>query len=86
MLRVFDIELKIVLGCYPCAGEDPFAMDETPHVYFAANQAEYATALVEGPQQQTVRLLCIPDFASTGTIVAVNLKDLCAFPIHFTLY
>jgi DNA polymerase delta subunit 2 len=36
------------LGCYPFKDRDPFVMEETPNVFFAGNQPEYASRLVRG--------------------------------------
>jgi DNA polymerase delta subunit 2 len=36
------------LGAYPFSGEDPFVLDECPHIYFAANQPKYESKLITG--------------------------------------
>ncbi|CAM9672360.1 unnamed protein product, partial [Phaeothamnion confervicola] len=41
------------LGCYPFVDDDPFVVEECPHVFFAGNQPCFATKAVrgaEGPQ------------------------------------
>ena len=45
------------------------------HVYFAGNMPEYESAVVKGEGGQRVRLVCVPRFASTGTVVLVDLDD-----------
>eukprot|EP00741_Cyanophora_paradoxa_P021806 tig00000241_g21049.t1 len=64
------------LGCYPYHDEDPFIISECPDLYFAGNQSEFGTKLVTGPQGQKCRLVTIPTFAQTGSIVLVNLVTL----------
>lgn len=59
------------LASYPYSDEDPFVVQDSPHVYFAGNQRQFDTKLVEG-----VRLVCVPDFATTGQIVLVNTHTL----------
>jgi DNA polymerase delta subunit 2 len=100
------------LGAYPFSGEDPFVLDECPHIYFAANQATYDSKLITGtcpalpsrkeaeeeaaaaaaaetqtccagPKGQVVRLISVPSFTKTSTIVLVNLKTLATHPITF---
>lgn len=41
------------LGAYPFSGEDPFVLDECPHIYFAANQATYDSKLITGIVSRT---------------------------------
>eukprot|EP00045_Choanoeca_perplexa_P003991 m.34786 g.34786 ORF g.34786 m.34786 type:complete len:494 (+) comp12341_c0_seq1:3-1484(+) len=62
---------------------DPFIITETPNVFFAGNQPEFATSTFEVPSGDSVRLVCVPEFASTGTVVLVNLKTLECTPLTF---
>ena len=71
------------LASYPYHDTDPFIIDETPHVLFAGGQPEFGTSRVEGPDGQIVRVIAVPDFASTGTMVLVNLKNLEVHPVQF---
>jgi DNA polymerase delta subunit 2 len=70
-----------ILACFPMANEDPFILETCPHVYFSGNQPRFSTRLVTGPKDQQVRLLTVPSFSETATIVLVDLKDLSCFPI-----
>ncbi|CAH0478164.1 unnamed protein product [Peronospora belbahrii] len=70
-----------ILACFPMANEDPFIFDTCPHVYFSGNQPRFSTRLVKGAQDQQVRLITVPAFCETSTIVLVDLKDLSCFPI-----
>jgi DNA polymerase delta subunit 2 len=72
------------LACYPFKKNDPFILNSCPHVYFAANTAKYSTKLLTVPGQHTVRLVTVPKFSKTATIVLLNLKDLSAQPITFS--
>ncbi|KAF0697335.1 Aste57867_11961 [Aphanomyces stellatus] len=72
-----------ILGCYPMPQDDLFVVDDAPHVFFAGNQAAYATTLVHGPANETVRVVAVPSFAETGVVVLVNLRDLSTMPLTF---
>eukprot|EP01106_Pelomyxa_sp_JSP_P007334 TRINITY_DN2207_c0_g1_i1.p1 TRINITY_DN2207_c0_g1~~TRINITY_DN2207_c0_g1_i1.p1 ORF type:complete len:210 (+),score=45.38 TRINITY_DN2207_c0_g1_i1:478-1107(+) len=71
------------LGCYPFADDDPFILDQSPHVYFAGNQPEFATRTITGACGQRVALVLVPSFSLTGTAVLVNLSTLQVFPFVF---
>ncbi|POM59272.1 hypothetical protein PHPALM_32026 [Phytophthora palmivora] len=70
-----------LLACFPMANEDPFILETCPHVYFSGNQPRFSTRLVKGSKNQQVRLITVPSFSETSTIVIVDLKDLSCFPI-----
>ncbi|EEY66620.1 DNA polymerase alpha/epsilon subunit B, putative [Phytophthora infestans T30-4] len=70
-----------ILACFPMANEDPFILETCPHVYFSGNQPRFSTRLVKGGKDQQVRLITVPSFSETSTIVIVDLKDLSCFPI-----
>jgi DNA polymerase delta subunit 2 len=36
------------LTCYPFADDDPFVLQQTPHILFAANQPQFETRVMEG--------------------------------------
>lgn len=71
------------LTCYPFADDDPFVMQQCPHVMFAANQPQFETRMMEGPNGEKVRLVCVPSFLSSGTLVLVNLRTLQVQPMTF---
>ncbi|KAK2748325.1 hypothetical protein FQN57_000983 [Myotisia sp. PD_48] len=67
------------LWCYPFQDKDPFVLQACPHVFFAGNQPEFKTALVEGNEDDpdtTVRLLAIPRFSTTGQVVLLDTETL----------
>lgn len=73
------------LSTYPFYDADPFIIEECPHVLFAGGQPDFGTALVRGQQGQTVRVISIPNIATSGIMVLVNLRTLAVHPIHFEM-
>ncbi|CAH1795392.1 unnamed protein product [Owenia fusiformis] len=71
------------LGCYPYLDEDPFILEECPHVYFAGNAPSFQQKTIEGPNGQTVLLLTVPRYSQTNTCILVNLRTLTCQPIKF---
>ncbi|MEW5307844.1 MAG: hypothetical protein WDW36_010217 [Sanguina aurantia] len=85
------------LTCYPFNALDPFILKQTPHVMFTGNQPTFMTSLVPAAspsgssqdmeadlsQQPSVRLIAIPSFSKTGTIVLLNLRTLQCHPMTF---
>ncbi|EFJ48321.1 hypothetical protein VOLCADRAFT_81183 [Volvox carteri f. nagariensis] len=79
------------LTCYPFHDKDPFILETTPHVYFVGNQPEFATRLLGGGSAAgaaaaagpVVRLVTVPSFVRTGTIVLINLRTLACHPLRF---
>lgn len=70
------------LYCYPYDDADPFALEETPHLYFAGNQSEFGTRKVQlGENEATV--VSIPEFAETGQLVLVNTATLDVRVVEF---
>ncbi|KAL4239352.1 DNA polymerase delta subunit 2 [Mactra antiquata] len=72
------------LACYPYYDEDPFILQECPHILFAGNQDEFQHKIHKGPNGQRVLVLTVPRFCQTGTIALVNLRTLEAVPMTFT--
>ncbi|XP_059620808.1 DNA polymerase delta subunit 2 [Phlebotomus argentipes] len=60
---------------YPLQGKDPFVIDECPHIYFAGNCPEYKSELVKENGRE-VRLICVPKFSKSKSVVVVNLATL----------
>lgn len=63
------------VASYPFTTDDPFVVENTPHVYFAGNQKSFNTKLREKDGSKT-RIIAVPSFKSTRTCILVNLKDL----------
>ena len=73
------------LACYPFFDRDPFLIRDAPHLLFAGNQPQYGTAMHRyTPNGAVARLVLVPSFATTGTIVLVNLRTLAPHPITFS--
>jgi len=64
------------LSCFPFKMNDPFIINDCPHVYFAGNASKYENKKIKGEQGQIVQLILLPCFAATGQAVLVNLNDL----------
>ena len=63
-------------GCYPFQEEEPFVIEETPHVFFVGNQPYFDTAVIEGSAGQAVRLIAVPAFRKTGEVVILDMETL----------
>jgi DNA polymerase delta subunit 2 len=74
------------LATYPYSDEDPFILDQTPHVFFAGGQASYQSTLLEGPDGQKSRIISVPEFALDPVMVLVNLRTLDVHPIRFDAF
>lgn len=72
------------LGCYPFTEKDPFFIESCPNVYFAGNQDKYETSLLQGPEDQLVRLICIPRFSESGLAVMLNMRDFKCHTLSFS--
>ncbi|KAJ2356815.1 DNA polymerase delta small subunit Cdc1 [Coemansia sp. RSA 2618] len=64
------------LWCYPFTEHDPFVVRQTPHVYFAGNQERFDVATAAGTDGQLTRVVMVPDFSQSHTIVLLNLRTL----------
>jgi DNA polymerase delta subunit 2 len=63
------------LRTFPFSQEDPLIIKELPDVYFAGNQKCYENEFVE-VSGKNIRLLSIPQFCESGTIVLLDTKTL----------
>ncbi|PBP25139.1 DNA polymerase alpha/epsilon subunit B [Diplocarpon rosae] len=64
------------LWSYPFQDDDPFVMNDCPHLFFIGSQPKFDTAEIEGPDGQRVRLIAVPKFADTGELVLVDAESL----------
>jgi DNA polymerase delta subunit 2 len=62
------------LACYPFYGNDPFILNELPHVYFCGNQAEFKHDKFETNNGKQVHLLSLPKFSSSFSCVIFNMR------------
>ncbi|TFK72543.1 hypothetical protein BDN72DRAFT_315682 [Pluteus cervinus] len=84
------------LWCHPYFTADPFIMSFPPDIYIVGGQKQFGTRLVETPgdssgesdmEQQTrrCRIILVPEFSTTGTLVLLNLRSMDVQTIHFGL-
>ncbi|KAK9368163.1 DNA polymerase alpha/epsilon subunit B-domain-containing protein [Lipomyces kononenkoae] len=73
------------LWTYPFRDNDPFILNETPHLFFAGNQPEFKTKIVDGDNGQRVRLVTLPKFSETGQVVLVDVATLACEVVSFGL-
>ncbi|KAI9101041.1 DNA polymerase alpha/epsilon subunit B-domain-containing protein [Phlyctochytrium arcticum] len=64
------------LWCHPYKDNDPFVIKQRPHLYFIGNQPSYETSLMTDPQTGTTRVILIPSFSQTKSVVLVNTRTL----------
>lgn len=51
-------------------------LKDCPHVYFAGNQPEFGTRVIEGPEGQATRLISVPSFADKKELVVLDTETL----------
>lgn len=68
------------LCSYPFVDNDPFVVQHAAHVCFAGNQPFYASKMALG-----TRLLTVPDFASTGQLVLLDMESLETEVVAFSV-
>lgn len=74
------------LWCYPFQATDPFLLRAAPDVYVVGNQPAFATATLPVPHAHgthTVRIILVPEFASTQQVVVLDAETLEARPVSF---
>ena len=82
------------LWCHPYFTEDPFLISETPDIYIVGGQKAFGTKLLldnskeakeKGSLRARCRIVMIPSFARTGTLVLVNLRSLDVKRVNFAV-
>jgi len=71
------------LVCFPYREKDPFILDELPHVFFAGNQSHFGQSTFVSEGGHEVKLLSVPNFSRTSSLVVLNLKTLEAEEVFF---
>jgi len=81
------------LWCYPYFTEDPFSLGHTPDIYAVGCQPEFATRIVNSQDSDDVggeeegerrcRVVLIPTFKDSGTLVLVNMRSLDVRTVEF---
>ena len=91
-MDALDLTLKVrhlfptspdTLRSYPFVNEDPFVLTELPNIYFAGNQPEYSTKKVQLADDMVCRLICVPSFRRSKSIVLVDLQNLQSYEYKF---
>ncbi|KAK0228301.1 DNA polymerase alpha/epsilon subunit B-domain-containing protein [Armillaria fumosa] len=70
------------LWCHPYFGVDPFIIRETPDLYIVGGQKKFGTKVVR-EEGRRCRLVLVPEFARTGTVVLVNVQSLEVKTVKF---
>jgi DNA polymerase delta subunit 2 len=73
-------------GTFPFQDDDPFILNDCPHVYFVGNQPRFSTAVIEGPAGQQVRLIAVPRFKATGSLVIIDSETLEVECVKFRVH
>jgi DNA polymerase delta subunit 2 len=73
------------LPCYPFSETDPFIIDSSPDIYFAGNQSQFDSKLLESNNGMKTRLITVPNFVETNTFVLVNLSTLHTIPVQIDI-
>lgn len=77
------------LWCHPYRERDPFVLNETPDIYVIGGMSEFATGLVGSEQEgkrkrsRQSRVVLLPSFAETGTLVLINMRTLGVRCVNF---
>jgi DNA polymerase delta subunit 2 len=61
-------------------------IQDCPHVFIAGDQPQFETAVVEGPQNQSVRLITVPSFRATGLVILLDPETLEVDCIKFDVF
>ncbi|KAI6180228.1 hypothetical protein M3Y98_00697100 [Aphelenchoides besseyi] len=69
---------------WPFHDRDPQILDELPHVYFASNQPEYLSEMVEFENGSRTHLLTIPIFREKFQAVIFNLRSMSTQLLNFS--
>jgi DNA polymerase delta subunit 2 len=82
----FCFNLFVWPGCYPYLNDDPFVIPRRPSIFAVGNQPEFQTTLhtdADSPDEPPVRVILVPDFSNSGTVVLVNMKTMDVKELKF---
>ncbi len=71
------------LRSYPFDDKDPFVLDSCPNLYFVGNQEHYMTKVIKN-DKLCIKLLAVPRFALTKSIVLLNMDTLDTFEVSLS--
>lgn len=57
-----------------------------PHVFIVGDQPQFGTSVIEGPQNQSVRLITVPSFRETGLVILLDSETLEVDCIKFDIF
>lgn len=77
------------LRSYPFIEQEPFILTRFPHVYFCGNQDAYGERFLVknlkseggGGNNQCLKIIAVPRFRETGSIVILDMQTLESFEI-----
>ena len=66
------------LWCYPFQDKDQFVIENghCPHVFLVGNQPRFESVVIEGPEEQKVRLVTVPSFRESGRVILIDADTL----------
>ncbi|TCD66476.1 hypothetical protein EIP91_001356 [Steccherinum ochraceum] len=80
------------LWCHPYFTTDPFVITHTPDLYVIGNQPRFATRVATersyvgtGGPEKKCRIVLVPSFRETGTVVLVNMRSMEIKTVSFAL-
>ena len=74
------------LRCFPFSTDDPFVIERSPDVMFAGCQPSYSEQLIyqhKKTKESAVKIISVPTFALTRSIVLVDLETLESYELSF---
>lgn len=74
------------LRCFPFREDDPFVIEQAPDVFFAGCQPEYGEETIfqhKNSKESGMKLVSIPTFAKTRSIVLLDLETLSSYELKF---
>jgi DNA polymerase delta subunit 2 len=74
------------LRCFPFREDDPFVIERAPDVLFAGCQPTYSEKLIyqhAKSKESAVKLVSIPTFALSRSIVLIDLETLQSYELSF---
>eukprot|EP00483_Globobulimina_turgida_P004499 UN04508 len=85
--RVIAPTAPDTLSCFPFRNNDPFVINQCPHIYFSGNNDQFRYKMIKHPanNKENVCLLQIPPFVKTKQIVLFNLNTMKPKLIQFGL-
>jgi DNA polymerase delta subunit 2 len=57
-----------------------------PHIFVVGDQPQFETTVIEGPQNQSVRLITVPSFRDTGLVILLDSETLEVDCIKFDVF